>query len=82
MILKPYGSVASFRKDSSGRTTYASVGNAAIYLAGNICQAVSEDIQNNRLYIKQNYLFLFKYSYIFRLQRASAAHHYNIFIVK
>jgi hypothetical protein len=59
MILKPYGSVAYFRKESSSRATYASVDNAALYFAGNICQSVSEDIRNNQLRISQTQPLIF-----------------------
>jgi hypothetical protein len=59
MILKPYGSDACFRKESSGKATYALVGNAALYFAGNICQSVSEDIQNNQLCISQTQRLIF-----------------------
>jgi len=59
MILKPYGSVACFRKESSGRPTYVSVGNAALYFASNVCQSVSEDIQNNQLCVSQTQPLIF-----------------------
>ena len=67
-ILKPYCSVVYFRKESSGRATYALVGNAVLYFAGNIYQSVREDIQNKTSYVsvKHNHLFLFNYSYTFR----------------
>jgi hypothetical protein len=58
IILKPYGNV-SCKKELSGRATYVSVGNAALYFAGNIGQAVSEYIQNNQLRISKTKPLIF-----------------------